>query len=54
MKNRGDFHIHSLYSDGIYKVEDLVAIAKAKGLKAMAITDHDVLAGSIAAKSLEE
>lgn len=54
MKNRGDFHIHSLYSDGIYTVEDLVAIAKAKGLKAMAITDHDVLAGSIAAKSLED
>ncbi len=40
-----DMHIHSLYSDGIYRPVDIVAMAAQKGLKAIAITDHDSVSG---------
>ncbi len=36
----GDYHTHSVYSDGTAKISDAVAYAKQIGLKELAITDH--------------
>ena len=38
---KADMHIHSTISDGSYTMEEIVAMAEAKGLHAIAITDHD-------------
>ncbi|MBF0431061.1 MAG: PHP domain-containing protein [Fibrobacteria bacterium] len=38
-----DFHIHSIYSDGDYKVNEIIDACVAKDLKAIAITDHDAI-----------
>ncbi len=46
---RFDLHIHSTYSDGRASVEDILRIARRIGLNGIAITDHNTLAGSIAA-----
>ena len=43
--NTVDLHTHSTYSDGTYTPKELVAYAKEKGLSALALTDHDTLAG---------
>jgi 3',5'-nucleoside bisphosphate phosphatase len=40
-----DFQIHSNKSDGIYAPADLVVRAKNLGMRAIAITDHDTVAG---------
>ncbi|MCX5654481.1 MAG: PHP domain-containing protein [Planctomycetota bacterium] len=40
-----DLHVHSSVSDGLLSPRDLVRHAKEVGLKAMAITDHDTVAG---------
>lgn len=40
-----DFHTHTLRSDGILTPAELVAAAAATGLRLLAITDHDTLAG---------
>lgn len=40
---KADMHIHSTVSDGSYTLEEIVAMAQAKGLDAIAITDHDTL-----------
>jgi len=36
-----DLHIHTVASDGVFTPEELVKQASLKGLKAIAITDHD-------------
>jgi predicted metal-dependent phosphoesterase TrpH len=36
-----DLHLHTLYSDGIDTPERVVELAKAAGLSAIALTDHD-------------
>ena len=41
MKVYANLHLHSTHSDGKYSPEELVAVAKAEGYKALAITDHD-------------
>lgn len=38
-----DLHIHSVYSDSDQSLEDIFTQAKKKGLKAVAITDHDTV-----------
>jgi len=44
--NRIDLHIHSNYSDDAdYSIEELIKMAKDKGLKAIAITDHNLTDG---------
>lgn len=40
-----DLHIHSTSSDGIHKPSELVKIAAAAGIAAMAIADHDSTSG---------
>lgn len=40
-----DLHAHTTASDGSYTPTELVRYAKEKGLSAIAITDHDTIAG---------
>ncbi|MBC7288941.1 MAG: PHP domain-containing protein [Armatimonadetes bacterium] len=40
-----DLHIHSTASDGSLQPQEIVDVAIAKGLYAIAITDHDTVAG---------
>lgn len=40
-----DLHTHSTASDGSLSPEELVALAKRSGLRAMALTDHDTTMG---------
>ncbi len=37
---RGDLHVHTNASDGLAPIADMVAAARARGLKYIAITDH--------------
>jgi DNA polymerase (family 10) len=36
----GDFHVHTSWSDGVNKIEDVVSAAATKGYEYVAITDH--------------
>ena len=47
---RVDLHVHSTASDGSVPPEQLAAMAAAKGLAAIALTDHDSVDGVSAAK----
>lgn len=47
---RGDLHCHTKLSDGSLGIEDLITLAKKRGIEAIAITDHDCLAGTIRGK----
>ena len=40
---RADLHCHSTCSDGTHTPEELLMLAKEKGLSALSITDHDIL-----------
>ncbi|HHN93436.1 MAG TPA: PHP domain-containing protein [Anaerolineae bacterium] len=40
-----DLHIHTTASDGIYTPSEVVRMALSAGLRVIAITDHDTLAG---------
>jgi predicted metal-dependent phosphoesterase TrpH len=40
-----DLHAHSIFSDGTDTPEELVRLAGAAGLEALALTDHDTLEG---------
>lgn len=42
-ENNVNLHVHSTFSDGTVGAEELVAQAKAKGLKYIAISDHNTL-----------
>lgn len=42
---RADLHIHSTASDGLYTPTQVVDVARRTGLAAIALTDHDTLAG---------
>ena len=43
--DRVDMHVHTTASDGTYSPRDVTSLAAMKGLKAIAITDHDTMAG---------
>ncbi|HWI54590.1 MAG TPA: PHP domain-containing protein [Desulfobacteria bacterium] len=45
MKNLIDLHVHSTASDGTMTPRELVFHAAARGLKAVALTDHDTVDG---------
>ena len=42
---RADLHVHTTASDGAYTPSQVVALARQAGLAAVAVTDHDTLAG---------
>lgn len=42
---RADMHVHTTASDGVYTPSEIVEMAKKIGLGAIAITDHDTIAG---------
>ena len=43
--SRGDFHTHSTHSDGLRTPAELVDLAAGRGVRVMALTDHDTLDG---------
>jgi predicted metal-dependent phosphoesterase TrpH len=45
MKKFVDLHIHTLHSDGVYSPNQIVSMAADKGLRAIAIADHDSVSG---------
>jgi predicted metal-dependent phosphoesterase TrpH len=45
LRSRADLHLHSTCSDGTYTPAQLVELARRCGLSAIALTDHDTLAG---------
>lgn len=51
---RADLHIHSLASDGISSVVEILAAAEAAQLDVIAITDHERIDAALAAHGLAE
>lgn len=49
---RADLHCHTYHSDGSFSVQELVAAARAAGLSAVALTDHDNMASAKQAEHL--
>jgi predicted metal-dependent phosphoesterase TrpH len=43
--SRADLHVHTTCSDGAYTPAQVVELARRSGLSALAVTDHDTLAG---------
>jgi predicted metal-dependent phosphoesterase TrpH len=40
-----DLHMHTRYSDGALRPEEIVSESASNGIEVMAITDHDITAG---------
>jgi predicted metal-dependent phosphoesterase TrpH len=51
---RADLHIHTLASDGVSSVAEILGAAEAAELDVIAITDHDRIEAAIAARALAE
>lgn len=52
---KGDFHIHTYYSDGVFSPEKITDLAAEAGLEVIALTDHDnVLSYNVAQKHIDE
>lgn len=49
-----DLHCHSTLSDGLLSPEELVAHAASQGVKVLALTDHDEVAGLARARAAAE
>lgn len=49
MEISADLHGHTLFSDGRATPEDYVAVRRARGVKVLAVTDHDVMEGVLPA-----
>jgi predicted metal-dependent phosphoesterase TrpH len=43
--SRIDLHLHTTHSDGSCSTAEVLGFAKAAGVRALAITDHDIVAG---------
>ena len=54
MIGRADLHIHSLASDGISSVSEIIDAAQRAALDVIAITDHERMDAALAAKSMAE
>ena len=56
MKSKGDFHLHSTASDGVHRPSWVMETAHARGVRVLALTDHDTTEGlaeaTVAAKGL--
>jgi len=49
-----DLHCHTIFShDSLLPVEQLIAVARKRGLDKIAITDHNTIRGALLAKSLD-
>src|SRR5688500_11749154 len=53
-RGRADLHIHSLASDGISSVAEILAAAEGARLDVIAITDHERMDAALAAHALAE
>jgi predicted metal-dependent phosphoesterase TrpH len=51
-RGRADIHIHTTASDGLGTPEEVVCAVERSGLDLFAITDHDSIAGALAAREL--
>jgi predicted metal-dependent phosphoesterase TrpH len=51
-RGRADLHIHTLASDGVSSVADMLAAAEAAGLDVIAITDHERIDAALAAQTM--
>ncbi len=40
---RGDFHAHTIFSDGVHSPDELVEVARAEGLDFITVTDHNTI-----------
>lgn len=49
--DRADLHLHTTHSDGTYTAAQVVDLALRSGLCAIAVTDHDTLAGVVPARA---
>lgn len=49
----GDFHMHTVHSDGVNTVSEVLKFAREANLDYVSITDHDTLDGSIEASTYE-
>ena len=49
-----DLHCHTRLSNGSLGIEDLIILAKKRGITTIAITDHDCLAGTVRGKVIGE
>lgn len=49
-----DLHCHTRLSDGSLGIEELISLAKNRGVETIAVTDHDCLAGTVRAKIIGE
>lgn len=47
-----DLHVHTNYSDGTHSIEEVIRLAKNRGIKVVAITDHDTLYHYVKLKKL--
>lgn len=56
MENRviADLHTHTVNSDGTYTVEEVIQQGAEKGLKVLAITDHDTVDGLLDDEKIKE
>lgn len=50
----GDLHCHTRLSNGSLSIDEMIALAKSKGVETIAITDHDCLTGTVRAKIIGE
>ncbi len=51
LAGRADLHLHTTASDGTYTPQQVVELARRAGLRAIAVTDHDTLAGVAPARA---
>ncbi len=49
---KGDFNIHTYYSDGAFSPEKIVDIAVENGLEVISMTDHDNVLSYDVAKNI--
>ncbi len=52
MDGFADLHVHTRHSDGSLTVEEVLALARERGMRAIAVSDHDTVAGVEAAVEL--
>ncbi len=52
MDGFADLHVHTQHSDGSLTVEEVLALARERGLRAIAVSDHDTVGGVEAAVEL--